>query len=73
MSSKNCWETLQCKRQDNCPAYPHHGRNCFAVTGTTCRGKMQGSYDEKIGACRATCPFYNDLMRLDDWENLAAG
>ncbi len=73
MSIKTCLEALQCKREENCLAYPDHGRNCFAVTGTTCRGKVQGSYDEKVNACRSVCPFYKDLMRIDDWEKLVVG
>jgi hypothetical protein len=60
---RDCWEALSCGRKESCPAYStKHGRNCFAVTGTYCRGIEQGSYEEKIGECRAECKFYQILM-----------
>lgn len=62
MTKKNCWEELMCGRQDECPAYPDNGRNCFAVTATLCRGDQQGSYQEKIEECRKTCGFYEGMM-----------
>jgi hypothetical protein len=58
----NCWEFLKCGREAGCPAYPDHGKECFAVTGTTCRGEKQGSYDDKIHKCRETCGFYGNMM-----------
>jgi len=58
MGSMNCWEYLHCDRQDDCPAYPDHGRVCFSVTGTMCHGEVQGSYQEKIKNCRESCDFY---------------
>jgi hypothetical protein len=70
MERENCWEHRKCGREQGCPAYPHHGRACFAVTGTWCRGEKQGSYDEKIAKCRKVCDFYKDLMCLFDWERL---
>ncbi|MBI4966383.1 MAG: hypothetical protein HY913_24095 [Desulfomonile tiedjei] len=60
-TQKNCWEAIQCGRSKECPAYPKFGRDCFAVTGTVCRGETQGSFEEKIGKCRA-CDFYKGLM-----------
>jgi len=62
MGQKTCWEILKCQRESACPAYPNHGRNCFAVTATMCRGEKQGSYDEKIAKCRTVCDFYNGMM-----------
>jgi len=62
MARQNCWEVLKCGRQEGCPAYPNHGRACFAVTATMCRGEKQGSYEEKIQKCRSTCDFYNGIM-----------
>jgi methyl-accepting chemotaxis protein len=67
----NCWELLNCGRESGCPAYPNHGRECFAVTGTTCRGIQQGTYEDKIQKCRDTCSFYANLMcggRNDLWN-----
>ena len=60
---RNCWESLQCGKEKQCPAYPDHGRTCFAVTATRCRGVEQGSYTEKIERCRAECAFYNQMMK----------
>lgn len=62
MGRSNCWDTVKCKRERECPAYPEHGRNCFAVTATICRGEKQGNYDEKIAKCREACDFYNGIM-----------
>ena len=62
MKLVNCWEYKKCGREKECPAYPHHGRNCFAVTGSWCGGVEQGSYFDKIRACRETCTFYKGMM-----------
>jgi methyl-accepting chemotaxis protein len=62
MARSNCWEILKCQRESACPAYPEHGRDCFAVTATMCRGEKQGSYDEKISKCREVCNFYTGIM-----------
>jgi hypothetical protein len=70
MKRENCWEHRKCGREETCPAFPNHGRGCFAVTGTWCRGEKQGSYDAKIAKCRAECDFYKDLMCLFEWERL---
>jgi methyl-accepting chemotaxis protein len=62
MQRINCWEFKKCGREKDCPAYPHHGRNCFAVTGSWCGGALQGSYEAKIEKCRTTCAFYQGIM-----------
>lgn len=62
MDDLNCWEFLGCGRETDCPAYPHHGRSCYAVTGTSCHGQVQGSYAEKIGMCSETCEFYKSVV-----------
>jgi hypothetical protein len=33
------------------------GRACWAITGTLCGGKVQGSFAEKLGNCM-NCEFY---------------
>jgi len=33
------------------------GRACWAISGTLCGGKVQGSFAEKVGAC-SECDFY---------------
>ena len=62
MAGTSCWEYLNCGSEQNCPAYPKNGSNCWNVEGTLCRGKRQGDYESKIGACRVNCPFYNGVM-----------
>jgi two-component system NtrC family sensor kinase len=56
-----CWEYMQCGRDVNdeikCPAYPHFGQVCWAVAGTLCAGKVQGTFAQKIDDCR-NCRFY---------------
>ena len=58
---KPCWEHMQCKQDINhdesCPAYPHFGRVCWAVAGTFCAGKIQGTYAQKIHDCHR-CGYY---------------
>jgi methyl-accepting chemotaxis protein len=68
----NCWEVVKCKREAECPAYPDHGRECYAVTSTMCRGEKQGTYEDKIEKCRKQCAFYKKAMdggdRADLWS-----
>jgi len=56
-----CWEYMQCGRDVNdelkCPAYPYFGQVCWAVAGTLCAGKIQGTFAQKIDDCRK-CRFY---------------
>ncbi|MBW2467513.1 MAG: HAMP domain-containing protein, partial [Deltaproteobacteria bacterium] len=58
---KPCWEHMHCKQDVNhhesCPAYPHFGRICWAVAGTHCAGKIQGTYAQKIHDCHK-CGYY---------------
>ena len=70
MERLNCWEFMKCGREKNCPAYPSHGRECFAVTGTYCRGEKQPSYEGKIAKCRELCGFYKKTMGLDIEEKV---
>ena len=58
MGSVNCWEYMDCFREAQCPAFPNNGRVCFSVTGTVCRGEVQGTYQDKIKICRESCDFY---------------
>ncbi len=61
-----CWEYMQCGRDKDssvkCPAYPHFGKACWAVAGTLCSGKIQGTFAQKIDDCRK-CEFF--LSRHD--------
>ena len=70
MERENCWEDRKCGREKICPAYPHHGRACYAVTGTWCRGEQQPSYAAKIEKCRGMCDFYKEVMGVLEWERI---
>ncbi len=62
MAGTTCWEYQKCSVKDECPAYPSKGCQCWNVEGTLCRGERQGSYAQKVGACRVTCNYYNGVM-----------
>lgn len=61
-----CWEYKQCCRDKDattkCPAYPSFGRICWAVAGTFCEGKVQGTFAQKYEDCRK-CDFYQMLKK----------
>ncbi len=61
-----CWEYMKCGRDQNaeikCPAYPNFGRTCWAIAGTYCEGKIQGSYAQKIENCRR-CLFFKKAVK----------
>jgi signal transduction histidine kinase len=63
-SEINCWEYMKCGRDkdaaEKCPAYPHFGRTCWAVAGTFCEGKVQGTFAQKYEDCQK-CGFYQKL------------
>jgi two-component system NtrC family sensor kinase len=56
-----CWEYMKCGRDSDaslkCPAYPNFGRICWAVAGTFCEGKVQGTFAQKYEDCKK-CEFY---------------
>jgi two-component system NtrC family sensor kinase len=58
---QHCWEYMGCNQDvnhtENCPAYPHFGRICWAVAGTLCSGRVQGTYAQKIHDCHG-CGYY---------------
>jgi hypothetical protein len=72
MMRENCWEFMKCGRERPnrlglCPAVTESnahtvnrgkngGRICWAVTGTLCEGKVQGTYAEKVLIC-SDCAF----------------
>ncbi len=63
---KKCWEYMNCSRDKDatikCPAYPNFGRICWAVAGTFCEGKVQGTFAQKYEDCRK-CPFYQERTK----------
>jgi hypothetical protein len=38
------------------------GRSCWAIAGSLCGGKVQGSYATKLGNC-LQCDFFNEVRR----------
>jgi two-component system NtrC family sensor kinase len=59
-----CWEYMKCGRDRDsalkCPAYPNFGRTCWAVAGTFCEGKAQGTFAQKYEDCNK-CEFYRKV------------
>ena len=51
-----CWEAKNCDQKD-CPAYENKDLRCWILSGTFCHEEIQGSFHEKIDACRK-CDFY---------------
>jgi len=51
-----CWEIKSCQKKE-CPAYENRDLRCWIISGTYCRDEIQGSFHEKIAACR-NCSFY---------------
>ncbi len=41
----------------------HGGRICWAVTGTLCGGKVQGTFARKIANCLLDCAFFKAVMQ----------
>ncbi len=64
-----CWEYMKCGRDKDaslkCPAYPNFGRVCWAVAGTFCEGKVQGTFAQKYESCRK-CEFYRKVRGEED-------
>jgi len=61
-----CWEYMKCGRDKDCsmkcPAYPNFGRICWAVAGTFCEGKIQGTFAQKYEDCKK-CEFYQKMRK----------
>ncbi len=62
-----CWEYMKCGRDKDattkCPAYPNFGRICWAVAGTFCEGKVQGTFAQKYENC-VKCEFFQKMRKL---------
>ena len=58
-----CWDAKKCPtdRKEKCPAYPDQGRICFSVSGTLCRGEVQGNYLAKKAECEKLCDFFFEV------------
>jgi hypothetical protein len=50
------------KRTNGIHGGKNGGRACWAIVGTLCEGKVQGSLAKKIGDC-LKCEFYKQVVR----------
>jgi two-component system, NtrC family, sensor kinase len=53
---KNCWEIMNCNRQD-CQAYGKIYDRCWYIAGTLCPDCIEGEYAQKITSCK-NCQVY---------------
>jgi hypothetical protein len=62
-----CWEYMKCGRDKDatakCPAHANFGRICWAVAGTFCEGKVQGTFAQKYENCMK-CDFYKMAHKI---------
>jgi chemotaxis signal transduction protein len=56
-----CWEEKKCHKKE-CPAHGNADRRCWMISKTLCRDEIQGSFYEKIEACRK-CNFYENAQQ----------
>ena len=73
MTLKSCWEIKNCGRQPSGPkeaelgvciaAKDGLGHSCWAIAGTLCGGKVQGSVAEKEHNCMG-CELYKSYNRM---------
>jgi PAS domain S-box-containing protein len=56
LQTRKCWEEKKCLKTE-CPAYENIDLRCWLIAGTHCRGEIQGTYCQKIEACRK-CDIY---------------
>lgn len=55
-----CWVAKKCGKKE-CPGYENPDHRCWMISGTFCRNEIQGSFREKIQACRE-CDFYKAMQ-----------
>jgi methyl-accepting chemotaxis protein len=61
----NCWQFMKCGNEQQCPAYPDNGRDCWHVTGTLCGGEVQGTAEEKRETCLFRCEFPEKVAKKE--------
>lgn len=65
LASRPCWEVRRCtpETREHCMAWQAKaGGFCWFVTGTLCEGVDQGSWEQKMEACRQ-CGVFQAKMR----------
>lgn len=68
MLGKNCWDIMQCRKQD-CPAYKNYHHRCWYLAGTLCPTCVEGEFAKKIDSCRQ-CTVYKNCSG-DEIQSLA--
>lgn len=68
MLGKNCWDIMQCHRND-CPAYKNYHHRCWYMAGTLCPTCVEGEYARKIDSCQQ-CQVYKRCSG-DEIQSLA--
>ncbi len=56
-------------RTDGVNGGKNGGRVCWAVTGTLCGGKVQGTFARKLANCLLDCTFFKETMK-EERKNL---
>lgn len=56
------------KRLDCINEGKNAGRTCYAVSGTCCGGKIQGTFATKMGTCME-CDFFKEIQK-EEGKNL---
>ena len=62
--SGSCWEILNCPAEwkENCAAWEFKaGYFCWFINGTSCQGKIQKNWREKIKLCQ-DCKVYKSML-----------
>ena len=62
-----CWEVFQCKEKD-CPVQESKELNCWLISGTHCRGELQGKFLEKMEMCLG-CDFFTENMNVESMKD----
>lgn len=60
------------ERTDGINSGSKGGRACWAITGTMCGGKIQGSHAQKLGNC-LNCDFYQIVQKEERPDFKTAG
>lgn len=62
MAQTKCWEYMKCVSRDKCPAFPDHGRDCWEISGTLCKGEKPLTKVEKRHDCVTLCKFMEGVL-----------
>jgi DNA-binding XRE family transcriptional regulator len=63
---KHCWDIQACPMEvrEKCPAWEFQsGHLCWFISGTMCKGEVQGSWENKMQICRE-CKVFHSMFDL---------